>query len=337
MKTFSFLAAFFATAFSSTAALTLEDISPHFPINAQIVWQAPTNHLPKSFWIYKRLPPHPFSALVISNAMILASLQTNGIPKPSTNDFYIWSDGNACGMRFSVFSITPASATISFSPGQDHSTSNVPHDDVLVKRAWVYANQFGVDSKQVELQEMTTQFNQDENGNDLADQICGRGVFLSRLLDGISFSNYGDNGGNGGFWIEFGSNGKIRAFSLVWPDLRRDALQPTASPQEIIACIRAFKTLMLPNHQETDYFQRLKSFANVKKLTVTKITPYYMEGFYGTTPTNITPPQIIAPFAELKAVADFGNSNATVKLLAPILSSEISRLSKASVQPEQMR
>jgi hypothetical protein len=35
---------------------------------------------------------------------------------------------------------------------------------------------------------------------------------------------------------------------------------------------------------------------------------------------------LAASFAELEAVADFGNSNATVRLLSPILSSETSRL-----------
>jgi hypothetical protein len=32
------------------------------------------------------------------------------------------------------------------------------------------------------------------------------------------------------------------------------------------------------------------------------------------------------PFAELEAVADFGNSNATIRFVAPILSSEVNRL-----------
>jgi hypothetical protein len=43
--------------------------------NAQIIWKAPTNNLPKSFWIYKKLP-RVFSAAVISNALMLASFQS---------------------------------------------------------------------------------------------------------------------------------------------------------------------------------------------------------------------------------------------------------------------
>ncbi len=339
MKTFAFIA-FFATAFSSFADNSLEDISPHFSTNMPIVWQAGTNQLPKSVWIYKRLPPHPFPVTIISNAIVLASLQKKGFPKPSINDFYIAEEHppDYPSTIPIIFSITPKSASIFYSqPHPGTNTTDIPADNILARRARDRAAELGIDPVQIAFKDLTSHFNQDENANDITNQLCGRGVYLSRQLDGVLFWGNGENGDEEGFWIEFGSHGQVRAFSLVWPDLKRDEFLQTASPQQIIACIRAFKTLMPPNHQETDYFQRLKSFTNAKKLTVTKITPYYMEGFYGTTPTNDAPPQIIAPFAELEAVADFGNSNATVKLLAPILSSETSRLSKASVQPAQMR
>ena len=324
---------FFADNSSKTFRRIFQRICLSYGKRAQI-------ELPKSFWIYKRLPPHPFPATIISNAIVLASLQKKGFPKPSTNDFYIAEEHppDYPSTIPVIFSITPKSASIFYSqphPGTD--TTDIPADNILARRARDRAAELGIDPVQIAFKNITSHFNQDENANDITNQLCGRGVYLSRQLDGVLFWGNGENGDEEGFWIEFGSHGQVRAFSLVWPDLKRDEFLQTASPQQIIACIRAFKTLMPPNHQETDYFQRLKSFANAKKLTVTKITPYYMEGFYGTTPTNDAPSQIIAPFAELEAVADFGNSNATVKLLAPILSSETSRLSKASVQPTQMR
>jgi hypothetical protein len=63
---------------SFAAAPTLEDLSPHLSTNAQIIWKAPTNNLPKSFCIYKKLP-RVFSAAVISNALMLASFQSKGL------------------------------------------------------------------------------------------------------------------------------------------------------------------------------------------------------------------------------------------------------------------
>lgn len=333
MKIFAFLVAIFSVAFSlQSAATPLENFCPHFSTNTPIIWQAPTNQLPNFFWIYKRLPPHPFSATVISNAIVLASLQSKGFPKPSANDFYMWENKgpNYPGPIPNYFSIIPKSATISYGlPHPGTNTSDIPADKILMQRAWACAAQFGVDPAQIAFKEMTSRFNQDENGNDLTNQLIGRGVFLSRKLDGILFTDIGDQGANGGFWIEFGSHGQVHAFSLVWPELQHDKFQPTASAQQIIACIRAFKTMSLPVHEETDYFARLKNFSKAKKLTITKITPYYMEGIYGGMPTNDELSKFIAPFAELEAVADFGNSNATVRLLSPILSSEVSRLLRA--------
>jgi hypothetical protein len=330
MKAITFLMAFLAAAFSSTAAPPLETFCPHFPTNAQIVWQAPTNHLPKNFWIYKRLPPRPFSATVISNAVVLASLQSKGFPKPSTNDFYLAADHppNYPGTIPVIFSITPKTGTIFYGlPHPGTNTADIPADKISVQGAWACAGQLGVNPAQVALKEMTSRFNQDENYDDLANQVCGRGVFLSRKLDGILFWSSGtEDDSVDGFWIEIGSHGQIRAFSLVWPDLKRDELQPAASPQQIINCIRAQKTIVLPNAGEETYFQRIKALANAKTFTITKITPYYREGTFGEVPTNDVPPEFVTPLAELEAVADFGTSNADVRLLAPVLSSEANRL-----------
>jgi hypothetical protein len=330
MKAFAFLAAIFGAIFSLQAATTpLETFCPHFSTNMPIIWRAPTNRLPKSLWIYKRLSPQPFSATVISNAIVLASLQSKGFPKPSTNDFYMWEDKgpNYPGPIPDYFGIIPKSATIYYDlPHPGTNTSGIPTDKILVQRAWACAVQLGVDPAQVAFNEMTSRFNQDENYNDLTNQLCGRGVFLSRKLDGVLFFGNGEDALIDGFWIEFGSHGQIRAFSLVWPDLKRDEIQPVASPQQIVACIRAYKTMLLPDREETNYFDRLKSFAKARKLTVSKITPYYREGIYGDMADSSEPPETIAPFAELEAVADLGNSNATVRLLSPILSSEAIRL-----------
>ncbi|MGH7991542.1 MAG: hypothetical protein ACREDS_15300, partial [Limisphaerales bacterium] len=220
MKTIALLFIFLAAVFSSFAADTLENFCPHFSTNTEIIWQAPTNQLPNNFWIYKRLPPHPFSATVISNAVIFASLEHKISPEPSTNDFFLPEDHpqNYPGTIPIIFSITPKSATISYGlPHPSTNTSDIPADKILVQRAWACATQLGVDPAQIAFKEMTSRFNQNQNGDDLTNQLCGRGVFLSRKLDGILFWGNGENGGSEGFWIEFGSHGQVHAFSLVWP------------------------------------------------------------------------------------------------------------------------
>lgn len=332
MKAFLLLTAIFATAFSSFADFTNspENFSPHFSTNTQIIWSTSTDHLPKSLWTYKKILPHIFSALTISNAIVMASLTNKGFPKPSTNDFHVSEEmpPNWPGMIPDIFSIAPSSATIFYwLPHPDTNAVDIPSDDVLIQRAYICAARLGVDPAQVAFKVWTYSFKKDEDDNDLTNQIIGRGVYLSRQLDGIKFMSIGNDGFIiEGFYIEFGNRGQIRTFTLVWPEFIRDKKSRTASPQQIIACIRARKIIVIPNAGEETYFQRVKALANVKTFTITKITPYYSEGVFGEAPTNDEPPKIIMPIAELEAVADFGNSNATVRLISPILSSEISRL-----------
>ena len=110
--------------------------------------------------------------------------------------------------------------------------------------------------------------------------------------------------------------------------MTRHENQVTASTQEIVDCIKAHKTIVLPNSEEEDFFARLKLLAIAKKLTVTKVTPYYGEGLFGEVPTNDVPFGFAMPFAELEAIADFENSNSAVRLVSPITSSEVKRVMK---------
>ena len=330
MKAFAFLTAILMTAFSSSANSTnsLENFSPHFSTNTQIIWQAPTNHLPKSFWTYQEILPHVFSASTISNAVVLGALQYRGFPEPSTNNTCFEDDCHCSCVIHCLFSINPGYASMNFSsPLQTNTTQEIPGDETVISWAWRYAERLGVDPAQVAFKDIALQFNTDTNDNKLPDQISGRGVFLARVIDGVQYIGNGNDGfASEGFWIEFGSYGLIRNFCLIWPDLKRIEQNPTASPQQIIACIQAHKTIVFPNDDEPNYFARVKNLAKARTFTITKVTPYYSEGVYGEMPTNDEPSKIVAPIAELEAVADFGDSNTTVRLISPVLSSDVKRL-----------
>ncbi len=329
MKVFTSLIAILATGISSFAAPpTLEDFSPHFSTNTQIIWQAPTDHLPKGLWTYQKILPHVFPASTISNAIILGALQYRGFPEPSTNNTCFEDYCHCSCMIHCLFSINPGYASMFFSsPLQTNTTQEIPDDEAVISWAWSYAKRLGVDPAQVAFKDITLHFNTDTNDNKMPDQISGRGVFLARVIDSVQYVGNGNDGfASEGFWIEFGSYGLIRNFCLIWPDLKRIDQNPTTSPQQIIACIRAHKTIVLPNDDETNYFARVKNLAKARTFTITKITPYYSEGVYGEMPTNDEPPKIVAPIAELEGVADFGNSNMPVRLFSPIFSSDVARL-----------
>jgi hypothetical protein len=307
----------------------LQELSSNLFTNAVIVWQAPTNNLPKSLWVYQRALPHVFSATVISNAIVLGSLQSKGFPKPSTNQTCIVAEPPCPCVNVCNFFINPGDAVMSFeSPDyKNGSLEGIPSDQAIAKRAWDCAPQLGLDLAHLTQTAFFTHiYNVDQTGDEKTNFVCGRGVFLSRQLDGVAFFSADDEGdGAEGFSMELGGHGQIRFFFLRWSNVEHYKIQQLASPQEIIHCIKAHKTIVLPNADEEDYFSRLKKLASAKKLTITKITPYYYEGMFGEVPTNDVPCKFATPFAELEAVADFGTSNATVRLISPILVSEVNR------------
>jgi hypothetical protein len=307
VKTFAILAAILASAFSSSAApVNVEELWSHLFTNGPIVWQASTN-LPKGFWVYKKLP-RVFSATTISNAISLASFQDKGFPKPSTNQTTIWGDHFEGEPQPPCFLILPDMGQMSFTLGdrRPDSLEGTATNQAAVERAWKCLAQLGLDRSQF------VKTNDTSSG--------GYGVFIPRQIDGIQVY-----GGAEGFQIWFDKQ-RVLQFCLIFPKLERDNQSQVASPQEIIHCIRAHKAIVLPNPDEEDYFARLKKLANAKRLTITKITPYYGEGVFGEVPTNDVPCKYATPFAELVGFAEFGNSNAPVRLLSPIIVSEVNRL-----------
>jgi hypothetical protein len=290
-------------------AASLEEIAPHFAINAEIVWRVPTNDLPKRLWIYKKVP-HVFSAATISNAVVLAGFQQKGFPKPSTNTTVLWDEvaGSTIGEpRPPSFLIIPDDGMIQYDLGDrwPNSPQDIVSDQSEVEYAWNCLAWLGVDRNQF-----------------VKTNVASNGVSFPRHIDGIRFPDETE-----GFSIQrYGKERKLRFFLLALPNLQRTTNSPTASPQEIIACIRASKTPIMPNGEEADYFARVKSVAKAKKLTITKLTPYYGEGVYGEEPTNNLRPKWVMPVAYLETTASFGTSNAAVRLYSPILSSDAQRL-----------
>lgn len=259
MKALTLLAAILALKFSCLAGEpTWQELSARVFTNASIVWQAPMDGLPKSFWTYKIIRPHVFSRETISNAIVLGHLQARGFPEPSTNNICISDDCHCSCAIHCLFSIYPDDGSMCFSsPLQTNSTQQIPADSQIARWAWSCAFQLGVDLTQVVEKDFTTHFNSDTNGDSLLNEISGRGVYLSRVLDGIAFNGDGTDTASDGFWIEFGSYDLIRNFSLIWHDLKRDQQIPTASTAQIIQCIQAHKTIVMPEPQHEENYSQL--------------------------------------------------------------------------------
>ncbi|MEJ0089889.1 MAG: hypothetical protein WDM80_09115 [Limisphaerales bacterium] len=164
--------------------------------------------------------PRIFPATVITNAIVLASLQDRGFPQPSTNFTFINLDPPDLMRGIPHhFLVDPNVAIIAFFPPyyNNASPNGIPSDEVIAKRAWLYVPQLGLDPTQMIQKSFFT--HTDRNGK--TNFICGRGIFLSRQLDGIPFFSDDDAslGDCEGFTIEFGSGGQVRSFNFCWSEL----------------------------------------------------------------------------------------------------------------------
>jgi hypothetical protein len=146
MKTKALFISILAAFFPSRAEHIIEDFSPHFSSNTEIIWNAPTNSLPDSFWTYRKLP-RVFSATTIPNAIVLASFQSKGFPQPSTNQLVIWADSDGSEPRPPAFSIMPEDGQISYSLGDraPDSTRDIFKEEAALERAWDCLSQLDID------------------------------------------------------------------------------------------------------------------------------------------------------------------------------------------------
>ncbi len=315
-----------ATSRSLADPATPQNFSPPIPPGAPIVWQAATNQLPATLRCYQRILPRIFPDQTISKALVLGSLQSNKIAWSASKELCVDYDSGPCA-HVCTFQIAPKFARLAYSsPGfRRGSSAQLPDNTSLVKRAQACAAQLGLDLAQLSTKAIiTNQCEFDLQGRQAANNPCSLAITLSRRIDGIEFFG---NDLVEGFFLDLGSSGYVRGFALVWSELKPLPTSPLASPNQLIDCMRALKVILLPIENEPDYFYRLKSFARAKKLTITKITPRFMEGVFGELPKETNGAEkLLSPMAELEAVAEFENSSLTATIVTPILASDVTRL-----------
>ena len=142
--------------------------------------------------------------------------------------------------------------------------------------------------------------------------VGARSTFLTRKIGDFGLRDYG-------FDIEFGAHKQLRRFTVLWPTLKLAETAPTATPQQIIECIRARKTpLALLEPEGRLDRATLTALGKTRTLTITNLIPTYAEGRFGKAPSN-GPDEIFTPIAELEAIAQLEHTNLQIRLYAPIL------------------
>lgn len=300
------------------AALTFEDVSPRLPTNTPIVWEAATNYLPSALPIY-RSAPQIFSAVTISNAIILAAFPFPKSIIASTNSLSL---RDREGDRWSrALNVQPLWGQIDYRDRTElKSTTDVPDEEAVSRRALEYAARLGISTSEL-FEKPESRRTENFRFGEAKNQVCARSTVLTRKIDGFELKEFG-------FEIQLGSQGQIRRFALLWPELKPIETQRLVNVEQIIECIRAQKTPMAVTADGSMDWAKLKSLATAHSLTVTNITPVYAEGEFGGTSEENDPDRYFTPYAELDCIAELGDTNINVRLLSPILATDAAKLLK---------
>jgi hypothetical protein len=290
--TFAFILIALGMSFSSPADSFQLDGVPYPSSNVEIIWKASVTNLPTGLWIYKPIP-RDFSMAVISNAMAIGSFKMLDIVNPRDTNSIQFRDKKDIWEARRRLTINPAQGAIEYNsimPTAENRKipTGVPTEEEGVKLAWDYLFRLGIDRSQamqpharVDIEIMSTNHVEWEGPYQ-----CTVGV--SRCIDGVRA--YGGN-----FRIVFRRHAEVESIDLSWPDLVPYECHPVANVTEIINYIKNGQAVLpVPEF----HFDRL---ADLKKLTITKITPYY---FFEPATDGL-----FHPFAELEATADLGKKN----------------------------
>lgn len=294
---------FFALAFSYSAlAEPTADPYYHPPPDVEIMWNAPTN-LPDVLPVYKTMTRN-FSPAIISNAMVLASFEESDIVVSNATLIRFQDRKDDKWNRF--LNILPEAGQILYYPRTESlgSPKGVPDEQEVSKRAWNYLSLFGIDHSQVcELPE-----NRKVETCPGSTNICSRGVFLSRVMEGNGMREMG-------FGIDFGSHAQIQDFYLLWPSWKATGTEHPATVEKIIRWLKHGR--MLPTEDELSDAVKIEQLKKAKILVITGFDLHYGEGRYGELPSKENE-KLISPFGVLKGAASLESTNINFTFYCPV-------------------
>jgi hypothetical protein len=280
--------------------------------NVPVALSQSMSNLPVSIMVYKVLPQQ-FSSYIFSNVLAIAGFTTKTMKLSPDKKTMSWQHiENGGPVR--TLEMAPAYGYIHYEDyqavkGWGGTLQGVPARADIDTLAMDYLKRLGGDTNQVCLrQRSATERRQSRFDKKLGKYgepaVTMRGAMYARQLDGIRFLGAG---GRGGFEIDFGNDAKVSSLHFDWRRLQAYKRYQTLTPDKILSQVLASKAVISDENGEIP--------SSPTKLTITKITPYYMSQLSG------TPEELIYPFASLDVVAQIGGTNtATFYLDCPILS-----------------
>lgn len=296
-------------------------------VTPDLVWTASTRDWPSSLWVYKVVPQH-FSPAIISNLLEMAEFKM--ADNKGTNGGWLldWNDLNfetpdekrhlwICEKYgYIEYKDDRAEAgTLKLSVG-------VPTDEEAYILGLDYLRKFGIDRSQLATKPSTnvvygpndlgcrrdveTQGWTDKITHKEVDDVCRRGIYFVRRLDGVDI----DGIVHGGMYIAFGDHAKVCELKITWRGLEPFDLRPTLAPAQILDLIWQGHAKWRP------------SAPNPKD--VTRITVSGFQPFYRGQPGNADlekQQRYVEPYVVVYASLD-GSTNATLYSELPIVSNK---------------
>lgn len=287
--------------------------------SAQVEWAAPTNNQRNYLWVYK-VVPKAFPERAVSNLMAMASLtMSDQLPGAllfnlTTKDYSRYLTINTNQGRLEYHNEEALARMSGKKTHRPEPAEAVPTDAEVEALALKLLQQFGIQRSDLAAKAgtsgpltfghtQTRGYLDKTRGVYVDNEVTMRGIFFNRRIDGINFAGIGIGGG---CEVDFGNHAEVADLKLVWRYLQPYEHRKVASPDEISRRIQEGQAVMT--------HRNVVNPAQVRKLTITDISPLYM-GAPGDERQDF-----VYPFAQLEAVADLGSTNSSLQLYCPILS-----------------
>ena len=276
-------------------------------------WNAPTNKMPASIWIYHLLP-RKLSPQIISNLMTVCSFTEKD--KTENGDLLIFNSPD--GSRH--LRVSWPWGIIDYQTKHQVSPTNliegVPSKRRAIKLTKAILPKLGIELSDIEKKENSSEPQLNVGFSEITyfinhkaiKNLESHNVGFRRVVDGMPFFGAGGTGGDGE--IEFGDHGKISRILITWRNMERENSYPTVSAEMMVKSIREGKAVQgyLPgNVGDIDW-------SRVKSVTIKKVSPCYDSGG-----GRFAPSDWLYPFAALDATVDTGHGNIDVEIDCPII------------------
>jgi hypothetical protein len=291
---------------------------PFNSTNCVIIWNAPTNQLPRQAKIWKVVPAQ-YSPTTISNLLEMAELRSSQKKRVERTGVLGSTDAAFFGNRDETrnLSIIPAQGKIVIgkiggvvAQIPKEKPNEVPDPQTAFRLTLDLLQKIGIDQSRLLTNSngkvyagygQAEVIGKDKATGRIVTNVVEREIHFPRQIDGIPVQ------GPVGVFAKFGNEGKLASLEITMRAITPDRICSIPDVADFVERIKSGRTF-IPNGSP---FQTGKN-AIFQRLTISEVSLYYWED------SGSEPQTYIYPFAVLDAQTDQQGDNANVQLFVPI-------------------